>query len=353
MIIGVPKEIKTEEYRVALVPSGAYELVKSGHIVLIESDAGLESGFENQDYVKSGAKIVNKKTLFEKADLILKVKEPLEEEFRLFRENHIIFTYLHLAANQELTKFLLERKITAFAYETLEKDGELPLLQPMSEIAGKMAPLVGAFYLQSQYGGLGQLASGTLGIKPCKAVILGAGNVGLNSAKIAFSLGMDTYVLNRSLDKLKRIDELFNGRVRTLPLKTTTIIEEISDADIIIGAIYTVGGRTPILIKRDMLKIMKKGSVIVDVCIDQGGCVETSRPTTHKDPIYVVDKIVHYCVSNMPGAYPKTSTLALTNATLPYVTMLANLGIENVVNDAIFKSALNTHAGKIIHPSLL
>lgn len=353
MIIGVPKEIKKEEYRVALVPSGVYELVKSSHIVLIESDAGLESGFENQAYIESGAKIVNKKALFENAELIVKVKEPLEEEFGLFSENQAIFAYLHLAANQKLTKFLLERKITAFAYETLEKDSELPLLQPMSEIAGKMAPLVGAFYLQRQYGGLGQLASGMLGVRPCKALILGAGNVGSNAAKIAFSLGMDTYVLNRSLDKLKRIDELFNGRVKTLPLKIATIMEEIRDTDIVIGAVYTVGGRTPILIKRDMLKIMKKGSIIVDVCIDQGGCAETSRPTTHKDPIYVIDNIVHYCVSNMPGAYPKTSTVALTNATSPYVNMLAKIGVENAVNDPIFKSALNTHAGKIIHPSLL
>lgn len=352
MIIGIPKEIKKEEFRVAITPPGVRELRKSGHTILIEASAGAGSGFSDDDYLQADADVMDSKTLFQQAELIVKVKEPLASEYDLLSDGQALFTYLHLAPNKELTDILLEKKIAAFAYETLEKDHTLPLLIPMSEVAGRMAPLMGAFFLQKFHGGTGLLPSGIEGVRPAKAVILGAGVVGTNAVRTAFGIGMDVIVLNRGIERLQRIEEMYMGRVKTLALTSENIQQEIEDADIIIGAVLVSGGKTPILIPREMLKTMKKGAVIVDVAIDQGGTAETSRPSTHDDPIYEVDGIIHYSVANMPGAYPRTSTLALTNATLPYIRMIADMGISKAANDPTLRTALNTYQGKITHPVL-
>lgn len=353
MIIGVPKEIKIEEFRVGLTPTGARELVRDNNRVIIESGAGQGSGFSDEEYRKTGATTANRETVFAQAELIVKVKEPLSSEFPLLREGQALFTYLHLAPNPRLTKVLLEKEVTGLAYETLEKDGRLPLLAPMSEVAGRMAPLMAAFYLQKFKGGAGILPTGVSGVRPGKMVVLGAGVVGTNAARVAMGLGMETVVINRDAAGLQRIDELFKGRVRTLPLSAHAIEDEIREAEIIIGAVLVPGGRTPVLITRDMLGTMKRGSVIVDVSVDQGGCIETSRPTTHDDPVYEVEGIIHYCVANMPGAYPRTSTLALTNATLPYIRMIAEQGIRKAVEeDPIIRSALNTYQGRIVNKAL-
>ncbi len=353
MIIGVPREIKTEEFRVGMTPVGVRELVRSGHTVVVEAGAGEGSGFSDDEYRKASAETTSREIVFERAELLVKVKEPVSQEYPLLREGVALFTYLHLAPNPDLTKLLLQKKITGLAYETLVRDNRLPLLAPMSEIAGRMAPLMAAFYLQKFKGGSGVLPTGVSGVRPGKIVVLGAGVVGTNAARVGAGLGMETVVINKDTAGLQRIDELFKGRVRTLPMTAHALEEEIVDADIVIGAVLVPGGRTPILITRAMLGTMKKGSVIVDVSVDQGGCVETSHPTTHDDPVFVVDGIVHYCVANMPGAYPRTSTIALTNATLPYVKTIAEEGITKAVQeDPIIKSALNTFQGKIVNKAL-
>ncbi len=351
MIIGIPKEIKKAEYRVGLTPSGAGELKKDGHTVLIERGAGEGSGFLDSDYLEADADIVDRETLFKSSELIVKVKEPLPDEYHLFREGQAVFTYLHLAPNKGLINFLLQKKITGLAYETLERDGSLPLLIPMSEIAGRMAPLIGAFYLQRVHNGRGILFSGMPGVKPARLLIIGAGTVGTASARIGHGLGMEVTVINRGIERLRRIDELFSGNIRTVILNEYNLLKELREADIVIAAVLIPGARTPLIIKREMLQEMKRGSVIVDVSIDQGGCAETSRPTTHEEPVYEVDGVIHYCVSNMPGAYPRTSTIALTNATLPYIKKLAK-GIEEAIKDPSIKSSLNTYMGEIVHPSL-
>jgi alanine dehydrogenase len=353
MIIGVPKEIKREEYRVGIIPAGVKELKRNGHTVLVEAGAGQGSGFPDDEYRSAGADIVQREALYEKADLIVKVKEPLPVEFDLIREKQVLFTFLHLAPNRQLTNLLLERKITAIGYETLEKDGALPLLSPMSEIAGRMAPIMASFYLQMIHGGAGKLATGAVGVKPAKALILGAGVVGFNASRVCAGLGMDTVVINNTIEKLKRLDDMFMGRIKTLPSTLHNIEEEIRDSDIIIGAVLVPGAKTPVLINRDMIGTMRKGAVIVDVSVDQGGCFETSMPTTHDKPVYQVGGIIHYAVANMPGAYPHTSTLALANATLPYVMTLANSGVEPAVRgNAPLRSALNTYRGHIVHKGL-
>jgi alanine dehydrogenase len=353
MIIGIPREIKTEEFRVGMTPVGARELVRTGHTVIVESGAGEGSGFADEEYRKAGAGISARESVFQQTELIVKVKEPIASEYPLLREGVALFTYLHLAPNPDLTKLLLKKKITGLAYETLVRDNKLPLLAPMSEIAGRMAPLMAAFYLQKFKGGSGVLPTGVSGVRPGKIVVLGAGVVGTNAARVGVGLGMETVVINKDTIGLQRIDELFKGRVRTLPMTVHALEEEIVDADIVIGAVLVPGGRTPVLITRTMLKTMKKGSVIVDVAVDQGGCVETTRPTTHDDPVFMVDGIVHYCVANMPGAYPRTSTIALTNATLPYVKTIAEEGITKaVLEDPIIKSALNTYDGRIVNKAL-
>ena len=353
MIIGVPKETKTEEFRVGLTPVGARELVIGGHTVLVETDAGAGSGFPDDIYHKAGAETVSRETVFSRAELIVKVKEPVSSEYPLLRDGVALFTYLHLAPNPQLTRQLLAKHVTGLAYETLERDGKLPLLAPMSEIAGRMAPIMAAFYLQKFKGGSGVLPTGVSGVRPGKIVILGAGVVGSNAARVALGMGMETVVINKDSGRLQRIDELFKGRVRTLPMTLHAIEEEILDADIVVGAVLVPGGRTPVLITREMLGVMKKASVIVDVSVDQGGCVETSRPTTHDDPVFVVDGIQHYCVANMPGAYPRTSTLALTNATLPYVKLLAAKGIDNAIAESPeIRSSLNAYQGRITNKAL-
>jgi alanine dehydrogenase len=353
MIIGVPKEITTHEYRVGMTPSGVAELKNDGHMVLVESGAGEGSGITDNEYLDTDADIVDKKSVFEKSELIVKVKEPLPSEYPLMKEGAAIFTYLHLAPNRELTQVLLDKKITGLGYETLQKNGMLPLLVPMSKIAGRMAPLVGAYYLQRPHGGTGVLPTGIAGIRPAKAVILGAGVVGLNAARVCAGLEMETMVINRGVERLERLDELFMGKIKTLPLTSQNVKQEIHDADIVIGAVLVPGERTPILITRIMLETMKKGAVIVDVSIDQGGCAETSRPTTHSDPVYEIAGVLHFMVANMPGAYPRTSTLALTNATLPYIKVLAAKGIERAIReDTTMRTALNTYGGEIIHEGL-
>ncbi|NTV48792.1 MAG: alanine dehydrogenase [Geobacteraceae bacterium] len=353
MIIGVPKEIKREEYRVAVTPAGAAELVTAGHELLVENGSGCGSGFPDDSYRQSGAALVTREELFRRAELIVKVKEPLPEEFGLLRQGQTLFTYLHLAPNRELTIFLMERRITALAYETLDVRGSLPLLAPMSEVAGLMAPLAAAWCLQKIRGGAGLLPTGAVGVRPAKALILGAGSVGYHAARVALNIGMETVVLNRGIERLRQIDELTGGRVRTGMLVSENIRAEIRDADVIITAVLIPGARAPLLIPREMLAVMKKGAVIVDVAVDQGGCAATTRPTTHDDPTYIVDDIVHYAVANMPGAYPRTSTLALTNATLPYVRMLADLGIERAIAEKPdLATAVNVRDGRIVHPSL-
>lgn len=353
MIIGIPKEIKREEYRTAITPAGAAELVTAGHELLVENGTGCGSGFPDDGYRQSGAMVVSREELFRRAELIVKVKEPLPQEFDLLRQGQTLFAYLHLAPNRELTTFLMERGITALAYETLEVCGSLPLLAPMSEVAGLMAPLAAAWCLQKIRGGAGLLPMGAGGGRPAKALILGAGIVGYHAARVALNIGMETVVLNRGIERLRRIDELSGGKVRTGMLVSENIRAEIRDADVIIAAVLIPGAKAPLLISREMLTEMKTGTVIVDVAVDQGGCAATTRPTTHDDPTYIVDGIVHYAVANMPGAYPRTSTLALTNATLPYVRMLADHGVERAMaGNPDLATAVNVRQGKIVHPSL-
>lgn len=348
MILGVPREIKAEEYRVALTPSGVRELVDRNHQVLIEQNAGVGSGFSDTEYAAAGARIEQCYAVFEEADLILKVKEPLPEEFERFRKESSLFTFLHLAPNPPLLEFLLKNEITALSYETLEIDNRRPLLEPMSEIAGKMAPLVGAYHLQKYLGGRGILPAGAIGTAPARCLVLGAGIVGRNAARISHGLGMDTVVMNINDGKLQLIDSAFQGDVKTLILSRQSLADELPQADLVIGAILVSGGRTPVLISRNDLIRMKKGSVIVDVSVDQGGCFETIHATTHSRPVYEVDGVLHYAVANMPGAFPRTSTLALTNATLPYIVQLADNGIERALEDPVLATALNVRRGEII-----
>jgi alanine dehydrogenase len=353
MVIGVPKEVKRGEFRVGMTPFGVEELKADGHRILVETAAGEGTGFSDDEYRNAGADIVTRDVLFVEAALIVKVKEPIDAECDLLGEGRTIFTFLHLAANRELLEVLLRKKITGLAYETLQMGSSLPLLAPMSEIAGRMAPIMGAYYLQKVHGGSGILPTGVLGVEPAKALVIGAGVVGTNAARDCIGLGMDTVVMDIRMERLQKIDEMFIGRVKTLPVTMHNIKEELKEADIVIGAILIPGGRTPLLIKRDMIRTMKKGSVIIDVSVDQGGCFETSRPTTHDDPVYEIDGIIHYTVGNMPGAYPKTSTIALTNVTFPYIKLLCNRGVEKAIRqDKTLRSALNTYKGSVVHQAL-
>jgi len=352
MIIGVPKEIKNHEYRVAVTPAGAAEILKDGHQLIVEKSAGTGSGFTDGDYLKAGALVADRDRLFHESELIVKVKEPLPEEYDSFRTGQALFTYLHLASVPELTRMLLDKEITGFAYETLEIEGRLPLLAPMSEVAGKMAPLMGAYYLQKIHGGAGLLVSGAEGVEPAKVLILGAGVVGKGALQVAFGMGADVTVINRGEAKLREIDTLYKGRVRTVLSTAENIATEAVKTDILIGAVLVTGAKAPKLVSRELVSRMKKGSVIVDVSVDQGGCVETTKPTTHHDPVYTVDGVIHYTVANMPGAYPRTSTLALTNKTIEYVKLLANHGIEESVHSEPFRSALNTYKGEITHEAV-
>jgi len=354
MIIGIPKEIKEHEYRIGITPSGVRELKRDGHRIIIENGAGEGSGFSAEDYQGAGAEISDKFHLFKESELIIKVKEPLPVEYDLFYEGRALFTFLHLAANPELTDFLLKKNITAFAYETLEENGMLPILMPMSEIAGKMSPVVAAFYLQKVHGGEGIILTNVEGVPSADVLVLGAGTVGMNAVRVAFGMGANITVISRGMDKLRIIDRLYNGKVKTLASTKENIESEVLKADAVIGAVLVTGARAPKLVSRELVSRMKKGAVIVDVAVDQGGCVETTRPTTHNNPVYLIDGVIHYAVANMPGAYPKTSTLALTNRTLSYIKLLAKNGIEGSIEEnKPLRSALNTYKGKIMHKALV
>ncbi len=348
MIIGVPREIKDKEFRVGAVPAGVRKLVDSGHSVLIESGAGLGSSISDQEFEAAGAKLFrDAATIYGAAELIIKVKEPMASEYAYLREGLMLFTYLHLAPLPELTQLLLQRKVTAIAYETVSRDNEfLPLLAPMSEVAGRMSIQVGAHYLEKEAGGRGILLGGVTGVEPGRVVILGSGTVGTNAAQMAAGLGASVTVMGRNSARLAALDKIFAGKIKTRLSSRENIAAEISRADLVVGAVLVPGAAAPKLVTRDMLALMLKGSVLVDVSIDQGGCIETARPTTHSDPVYTVDGIIHYCVANMPGAVPRTSTFALTNATLPFALGLADKGFRKaVLEDPALKRGVNTYMG--------
>ena len=354
MRVGVAKEIKQDEYRVALTPAGAGELRQRGHEVVVETGAGAGSAFLDADYEAVGARIVDVEEVWATADLVLKVKEPLPEEYGRLREGLILFTYLHLAADEELTRALVSSGATCIAYETVETDdGRLPLLAPMSEVAGRLATQMGAWALEKAQGGRGLLLGGVPGVPPAKVVVLGGGIVGYNAALIAVGMQADVWVLDKSVERMRDLEMMLDGRI-TLAMSNRLEIElAAEDADLIIGAVLIPGARAPKLITRDMLAGLKPGAVLVDVAIDQGGCFETSRPTTHSDPTYVVDGIVHYCVANMPGAVPITSTFALTNVTLPYVEAIANQGVrEAVARDRALARGVNVVEGKLTYEAV-
>lgn len=350
MIVGIPKEIKDHEFRVSLTPEGAAALCKTGHSVWVEPAAGLGSGFTDDEYRQAGATIAaSKEEVFAKAELIVKVKEPLLPECELFRPGQVLFTYLHLASLPELTKTLMDTKITAIAYETtVAKDGSLPMLKPMSEIAGRMSVQVGAHYLEKLQGGRGVLLSGVPGVEPGKVVVLGAGIVGAGATRIAVGLGAQVTVINLDVERLRYLDDLYQGRVVTRAVSEVAIEQALCEADLVIGAVLVPGAKAPTLVSRALLSRMKPGAVVVDVSVDQGGCFETTRATTHSDPVYVVDGILHYCVANMPGIVPRTSTFALTNATLPYLMRLAGEGVDRAVkSDPGLAKGVNLKNGQV------
>lgn len=354
--IGVPKEIKNNEFRVALTPGGARVLKHSGHEVLIEAGAGSGSGFTDEEYSQEGAIIVpDAAGVWTRSDLILKVKEPLLSEFDYFRENQIVFTYLHLAAAVDLARSLVQKRVTGIAYETIQlPNGGLPLLTPMSEVAGRMSVQIGAHFLERFFGGRGILLGGVPGVPPAEVVVLGGGIVGTNAAKMALGLGADVVIVERSGDRMRYIDDIFGGRVKTLMSTPFHIAEAVQSADLLIGAVLIPGARAPKLVSEEMVQRMKKGSVIVDVAIDQGGSIATiDRVTTHSDPIYEKYGVIHYSVANMPGAVPRTSTIALTNATLPYVAELADKGFERAIHENTpLRLGVNTYAGRITHQAV-
>jgi alanine dehydrogenase len=355
MIVGVAKEIKDHETRVGLVPSGVTTLREAGHRVLVETQAGTGSSILDSEYAEAGAEILPSATdVWSEAELVIKVKEPQPSEYAHFRPGLILFTYLHLAPLPELTNKLVDAKVNSVAYETIrEADGSLPLLTPMSEVAGRMAVQVGAVYLERPNGGRGILLGGVPGVAPGNVVILGGGVVGHNAAKMAVGLGAAVTIIDRSLDRLRALDDIYSSQVVTLASNVFNVRDAVRHADLVVGAVLIPGASAPKLVRREMLKTMKPGAVMVDVAIDQGGCFETSHPTTHTDPIYFVDGVLHYCVSNMPAAVPHTSTYALTNATFPYLAELCAKGLEQACRDnAAIREGVNTYAGHITHPGV-
>jgi alanine dehydrogenase len=350
VLVGIPKEVKDNEYRVAATPEGVRELVDAGHTVLIQEGAGLGSSLSEDRYKRAGAQFASSAAdVWREAEMILKVKEPIASEFELMHEGQILFTYLHLAANPELTEALMGRKVEAVAYETVQlPDGRLPLLGPMSEIAGRMAPHVAARFLEKEAGGRGVLMGGVSGVRPARVLVLGCGMAGGNAAWIAAGMEAEVIVVDRNLDKLRFIDQIQRGRVVTLMSDRLTLEQRVREADAVIGSVLVPGALAPKIVTEDMVASMRPGSVIVDIAIDQGGCVETSHMTTHSDPTYVVHDVVHYCVGNMPGAVPNTSTYALTNVTLPYALDIANRGLEDAVRaDPTLAAGVNVYAGSI------
>ncbi|MCW8821423.1 MAG: alanine dehydrogenase [Sulfurovum sp.] len=348
MKIGIPKEIKTKEYRIAIIPSGVKLLVQSGHEVYIEKDAGKKSGFSNDDYKKAGASILqNVKEIFNICEMILKVKEPQSQEYDLLKPGQILFTYLHLAPYKDLTEILQEKEVTAIAYETLlQEGGRVPLLEPMSQIAGKVAPMVASYFLSAHNNGMGVLIGGSCGILPSKVLIIGSGTVAKNAAKIASGMGADVIIMGRNPSSMAELEDIMPANVSTLYSNAYNIEKILPSVDIVIGAVYSRGEKAPYLITKEMLSFCKKGAVLVDVAIDQGGCIETSRPTTHDNPVFEVDGVIHYCVANIPGDYPVTATQALSNATIPYVKKIADLGWKRAcLEDTAIYSGVNVAGG--------
>jgi alanine dehydrogenase len=355
MIIGVPKEIKNNENRIALTPAGATELTKRGHEVYVQATAGIGSGFSDEEYIKAGAKMLPaSKEVYAIAEMIMKVKEPIESEYSLIKEDQLLFTYFHFASYEPLTDAMIKSKSVCLAYETVEKeDRSLPLLVPMSEVAGRMATQEGAKYLEKPLKGKGILLGGVPGVKPAKVLILGGGVVGTQAAKMAAGLGSDVIIMDLSLDRLRYLDDIMPANVRTVMSNEYNIREFIKTADLIVGAVLIPGAVAPKLVTRDMLKTMQPGTVLVDVAVDQGGCIETCKPTTHENPTFIIDDIIHYCVANMPGAVPYTSTMALTNATLPYALQLANKGWEKAcLENEDLKKGLNIIKGDVVYKAV-
>ncbi|MCK8817731.1 alanine dehydrogenase [Natroniella sulfidigena] len=352
MIIGVPQEVKNNENRVAVTPAGVETLTNQGHEIIIEQAAGEGSGISDQEFEEAGAKILQKhEEIFSSADMIMKVKEPIPEEYNLFREEQILYTYLHLAAEEELTRTLMEKNVVAIAYETVElEDGSLPLLTPMSEVAGRLAAQKGALFLEKPKGGRGVLLGGVPGTKPARVVVIGGGIVGINAAKMIKGLGADVTILDIDASQMRYIDNIFLGNIKTRMSNKYNLYEEVTAADLVIGAVLIPGAKAPHLVTEEMVKDMKEGSVIVDVAIDQGGCIETTYPTTHQDPVFTRHGVVHYAVTNMPGAVARTSTHALTNVTLPYAVKIANQGYQDaLLDDPALLKGLNIYDGKITH----
>jgi alanine dehydrogenase len=355
VIIGLPKEIKDNEYRVGLTPAGVRALTDAGHRVLVEKTAGEGSGFEDALYTRAGGSIIESADdVWAEGEMIVKVKEPIAPEYPRMRAGQLLFTYLHLAPDHELTEQLLQRKVTGVAYETItDRRGTLPLLTPMSEVAGRMAIQVGAHYLEKMSGGRGILLGGVPGVPAARVVIIGGGVVGTNAAKIAVGMGAHVTIIDNNLDRLRELDDIFLSKISTLASSAYMIHDAVSQADLIIGAVLVPGAAAPLLVTRNMLKDVTDGAVIVDVAVDQGGCVETTHPTTHSAPTYYVEGVLHYCVANMPGAVPRTSTFALTNATLPYALKLANRGFKAaVLSDPDLKAGVNTYAGKLTYEAV-
>lgn len=355
MVIGAPREIKDHETRVGLVPAGVKTLRQAGHEVLVQASAGEGSSIPDEEYRAAGAVVIDSADdVWSQADIVIKVKEPQPAEFDYLRPGLTLFTYLHLAPLPELTQRLLDSRTTAIAYETVERDdGQLPLLEPMSEVAGRLAPQEGAEYLEAAHGGRGVLLGGVPGVPPAEVVILGAGTVGSNAAKVAIGTGAHVTILDLNIERLRRLDDLYSGKITTLVSNPHVLEEACLKADLLIGAVLVAGRSAPKVVTRDIVRRMRKGSVFVDVAIDQGGCGETSRPTTHSDPVYTVDGVIHYCVTNMPALAPRTATFALTNATLPYLVKMANLGVEAALHgDAVLMRGLNTYAGSVAHPAV-
>jgi alanine dehydrogenase len=355
MLIGVPKEIKNQEYRIGLTPAGARELVANGHQVMIQRDGGKSIGLTNEMYQKAGAQIVDgAEEIFARADMIIKVKEPQPNECKMLRKGQILYTYLHLAPDPEQTKALVASGVTAIAYETVtDRNGGLPLLAPMSEVAGRMSIQAGAHALEKAQGGSGVLLGGVPGVKPAEVLVIGGGVVGINAARMAMGMNADVTILDRSLTRLKELDELYGDRLTTIYSTHDAIEERLATADLVIGAVLVPGAAAPKLISREQLKLMRPGSVLVDVAIDQGGCFETSKATTHQNPTYEVEGIIHYCVANMPGGVARTSTFALTNATLPFAVQLANKGYKQaLLDDPHLMNGLNVHEGKVTYEAV-
>lgn len=356
MIVGVPKEIKNHEYRVGLTPAAVKEFVNHGHTVLIETEAGADIGFTNDLYEQAGASIIaSAEAIFAKAEMIIKVKEPQPNECKMLREGQILYTYLHLAPDPVQTELLVASKASCIAYETVtDRHGALPLLAPMSEVAGRMSVQAGAHYLEKAHGGSGTLLGGVPGVASGKVLIIGGGVVGTNAAKMAVGLGADVTILDRSLPRLRELDDIFNSQIKTVYSTEDAIEHYSSRADLVIGAVLIPGAAAPKLLNKEHIKNMKPGSVLVDVAIDQGGCFETSRATTHQDPVYIIDDVVHYCVANMPGGVARTSTMALNNATLPFGLALANKGLKQaMLDDSHLLNGLNVHKGLVTYKAVV